>query len=106
MTAIPAQHVRGRLGQIPLMPELEEAVYALKRGDAVTVPVHFPAHYEVPFYQGRRRLLRVTLNDVKPYGFAPVLEDEMFVGPRSGAAIRTVDYTARQLDGMREVVNG
>lgn len=105
-TAIPPQRIRGRLGQIALVPELEEALYACERGQHLDVPVHFPAHYEVPYYQGKRRLMRVTLHDCKPFGFAPVLENEMFVGPRSGAALRTVDYTTRQLEGMEEIANG
>lgn len=104
-TAVPPQHVRGRLGQIPLMPELEEAIYNTDRGDNVTVPVHFPVHYEVPFYRGKRRLIRVAVNDVKPFGFAPVLEEEMLMGGLSKAAVRTVDFTTRQLDGMREVAS-
>lgn len=105
-TMIPPQFVRGRVGALPLVPELEEAVYGLERSKDVTVPVHFPAHYPITYYAGKRRLLRMTLIDTKPYGFAPVLEDEMFVGPRSGAALRTVDYTQLQLDGMREVARG
>jgi hypothetical protein len=102
-TAVPPQRVRGRLGQLALVPELEEAFYGLKRGATVTVPVHFPAHYAVPYYQGKRRLLRITLHDAKPNGWAPVLENEMLVGARSGNALRTTDYNARQLDGMREI---
>ena len=105
-TAVPPQFVRGRLGAIAMVPELEEAVYALTVSETLTVPVHFPVSYPVPYYQGKRRLIRVTLNDAKPHGFAPVLEDEMLVGPRSRGALRTVDYTTRQLDGMREVANG
>lgn len=104
-TAVPPQQLRGRLGQLALMPELEEAIYDLKRGETRIVPVHFPAHYEVPFYQGKRRLIRVTLNDVKPLTHPPILEDEILLGARSGAFLRTVDYTTRQLDGMREVAN-
>lgn len=100
--AIPPQRVRGRLGQIPLVIELEEAVYDLERGKDVIVPVHFPAHYPVPYYAGKRRLLRVTLHDTKPFGFPPTLEDELIAGLRSRAFLRSVDYTERQLNGMRE----
>lgn len=101
-TAVPPQFVRGRLGAIGLVPELEEAVYGMTRGETRTLPVHFPISYGVPYYQGKRRLIRVTLNDAKPNGWAPTLDEEMLVGPRSGAALRTVEYTTRQLDGMRE----
>lgn len=104
-TAVPAQHIRGRLGQIALAPELEEAVYALKRGDHATIAVHFPVHYEVPFYQGKRRLIRVTLNDVKQNCWAPILEDEILQGTHSGNGVRTVDFTTKQLDAIREISN-
>lgn len=103
-TAVPSQHVRGRLGTLPLMPELEEAIYGLDRGATTVVPVHFPVHYPVPGYAGSRRLIRVTLNDTKPNGWPPVLEDELFVGPHSGAYIRTTEYTGAQLQGMQERV--
>lgn len=104
-TAIPPQYVRGRLGSIPLMPELEEAVYELRVGESRIIPVHFPVHYEVAPYRGQRRLIRVTLNDCKQNGWAPVLEQEILKGARGGAAIRAVDYTARQLAGMQEVAS-
>lgn len=104
-TAVPPQHIRGRLGALKLMPELEEAIYGLGIGETRIVPVHFPMHYEASMYRGKRRLIRVTLNDAKPHGWAPVLEDEILAGARGGAAIRSVDYTTRQLDGMREVAN-
>lgn len=105
-TAVPPQHVRGRLGTLSLAPELEEVIYDLAVGEHRIVPVHFPVHYDVPFYRGRRRLIRVTLNDTKPLGWAPVLETEILRGTRSGGALRTTDYTSRQLDGMREIANG
>lgn len=103
-TGIPPQYVRGRLGALPLAPELEEAVYELKRGESKIVPVHFPAHYEVPFYRGKRRLIRVTLNDAKPLCWSPNLEDEVLRGVRAGSAMHARDYTQRQLTGM--VANG
>lgn len=104
-TAIPAQKLRGRLGQLMLVPELEEALYTIVRGEHADVAVHFPVHYEVPYYQGKRRLMRVTLHDCKPFTVAPVLESEMLVGAQSRGAIRTVDFTARQLAGMKEIAN-
>lgn len=99
-TAVPPQYVRGRLGALPLQPELEEAVYDLKRDEARIVAVHFPVHHEVPFYRGKRRLIRVTLNDCKPLGWAPTLSEEVRRGMRS------IDYTQQQLDGMVEIAHG
>ena len=101
-TAVPPQYVRGRLGAVALVPELEEAVCDMAQGETRTLPVHFPVSYPVPYYQGRRRLIRVTLNDVKPHSWAPVLDEEMIVRKQSGAAQRTLDYTERQVAAMQE----
>ena len=105
-TAVPPQYVRGRIGALLLAPELEEVVYDLKRGESRIVPVHFPVHYEIPFYRGKRRLIRVTLNDCKSHGFAPTLEDDVLRGTRSGAVQHERDYTPQQLTGIRETSNG
>jgi hypothetical protein len=97
---VPPQHLRGRLGALAIMPEIEEALYELKRGEDQVVPVHFPAHYPLPYFRGKRRLIRVSLVDVKPYCFAPVIDAELFVGERSGAAVDTTAMTREQLAGM------
>ena len=80
----PKQYVRGRISELNLQPEIEEAIHGMRRGQAKLVEVHFPAHYPFQPYRNSRRLIRVTLIDRKPYGFAPVLEDELWVGPSSG----------------------
>jgi len=80
----PKQYLRGRISELNLQPEIEEAIHGMRRGQAKLVEVHFPAHYAFQAYRNSRRLIRVTLIDRKPYGFAPVLEDELWVGPRSG----------------------
>jgi hypothetical protein len=105
-TMVQPQSVRGRLGTLPLVPELEEAVFGLKRGEEVVVPVHFDIGYSIPYYRGRRRLIRAALLDCKSLQYPPIVEDELFVGPRSGRAIRTVDYSEQQLAGMKEVAVG
>jgi len=78
------QYIRGCISRLGLQPELEEAVYGMRRGQAKLVEVHFPAHYAFPAYRNSRRLIRMTLIDRKPHRFAPVIEDELWVGPRSG----------------------
>jgi hypothetical protein len=98
--SVPRQHVRGRLGALALMPEVEEAIYAIQRGQSVVVPVHFPIHHPVAFLRNRRRLIRVTLVDTKPYGFSPVVEQELFVGARSGRWADTTTLTTEQLNAM------
>jgi hypothetical protein len=98
--SVPRQHVRGRLGALALMPEVEESIYAISRGQSVIIPVHFPIHHQVGFLRNRRRLIRVTLVDCKPYGFAPIVEQELFVGSRSGKWADTTTLTTEQLNAM------
>lgn len=97
------QHVRGRLGQIALMPELEEAVYDMTRGETRVVPVHFPQHHPLAPLRGRRRLIRTMLVDCKPLSWPPVLEDELYVGPKSGKAVDQTTLTDAQHIGIRQV---
>lgn len=92
-----APHItRGRLGQLALMPELEEAVYALERGSQRIVKVHCPVSHPMPFYRGRVRLFRITLLDCKPYGFPPVVDVELFPGSQSGAFLDQQSLTEPQ----------
>lgn len=105
LQGIPRQHVRGRLGQIALMPELEEAVHNMSRGETRIVPVHFPIHHPLQYFRGRRRLIRVTVVDIKPLSWPPVLDAELFVGPHSGRFADTTTLSAAQLAGMAEVAH-
>jgi len=101
--AMPRQHIRGRLGQVALMPELEEAVYGLSRNETRIVPVHFPAHHALPYFRGRRRLIRLTLVDTKKLCFPPILENELYLGPNSGRWVDHTTLTDAQHIGIREV---
>jgi hypothetical protein len=76
--------VRGRLGQIGMLPHIEEAVYNLKRGEKTIVKCPFPISSSVPFLRGRNRLIEVTLLDCKPPCYPPVAEDDIGVLPSSG----------------------
>lgn len=73
----PPTLVRGRLGAIKLLPQIEEAVTQLKRGEKKIVRVHFPVHYEVPFLRGRTRLMEITLLDCKANQAPPVVEEDL-----------------------------
>ena len=105
-SAIPRQHLRGRLGRLALIPELEEAVMGMTRGEQRVVPVHFPIHYGLAYFRGRRRLIRVTLVDCKPYQYAPVIDAELFVGPKSGRWVDTTTMSAEQMKMLEEVAHG
>lgn len=74
------QVVRGRLGVLSMMPELEEVVQDMKKGETRIVPLHGDVGHPLPFRRGARFLVRVTLHDHRPYGFPPVVEDEMYRG--------------------------
>jgi hypothetical protein len=94
---------RGRLGQLAMAPEIEEAVYELTRGERKVVRIHAPIHHPAPFLRGRTRLIEVTLLDCKPFSFPPVVEDELFVGPHSGAWIDRETLTDEQHESLAEV---
>lgn len=81
----PLVHVRGRLGALPLLPDLEEAVSSMTRGQQKIVKVRCPIHHPLGPMRGKVRLIEVTLVDIKRHGYAPVIEDDLTVRPLSGA---------------------
>lgn len=96
---VPPQPVRGRLGSLPLVPELEQAILGLQRGQEIIVPIHCPVHYPLPYMRGRRRLIRVQLIDCKPMGYPPILEEDLHI-TTSGAAMDLTTLTKPQLDAI------
>ena len=107
------QHVRGRLGQIAVLPEIETAIAGMTRGQTRTVSVHFPIHHPVPFLRGKTRLIEVWLIDTKPFQGPPVVDEELFISP-VGAVMDSASYSAEQVafseelaqEHTREVANG
>lgn len=83
----PVIQIRGRLGQIGMLPELEEAIHNLKRGEKTIAKTNFPISSPVGYLRGRQRLIEVTLLDCKPHGYPPVVEDDLNVGKNSGAYV-------------------
>jgi hypothetical protein len=98
----PTQFVRGRLGKLDLHPELEAAILGMQRGQTTIVAVHFDLSWPFAPHRGQRRLIRVTLIDHKPHGFAPVVEDEILTTP-GGAYVQTTNCSPELLDQMREI---
>ena len=90
------QLVRGRLGKIDMLPEIDAAVATMTRGETRTLSVHFPVHYPVPFLRGKTRLIEVWLIDCKPNSAAPVIDEELHFLP-SGAVIDPSGLTDDQL---------
>ena len=58
-------HVRGRMGQIKMLPEIEYDLMDLSVGESCISKLNFPLHYELERYSGQTKLVRLTLNDVK-----------------------------------------
>jgi hypothetical protein len=96
-----AKYVRGKFGALPLLPELEESLGALRRGDSTIVRVHYPAHYEMPILRGATRLFKVTLLDVKAFRFAPTIDAELFM---AGASRRFIDSTTLSLPQVHDML--
>jgi len=100
------QYLRGRLGSLPVLPEIEEAVYGLTRRDSMLVKVRFPAHYEVASMRGSTRIMRLTLLDCKPFAYAPVIEQELFVATQSKRYLDSVTLTPEQVGSLVGEING
>ena len=101
----PPQLVRGRLGKLGLHPELEQAVSEMESGTERIVPTHFGLDYPFPPYRGKRRLIRVRLIDHKPFGFPPVVDQEVFVN-NLGGWLDTTTITPELDEQVREVHAG
>lgn len=75
--------IRCRMGDGTLLPEVEGAVLSMRRGETKIVRVHFPVTMPMVNTQpggkplgGSVKLLQVDLVDCKPFGYAPVLDEE------------------------------
>jgi hypothetical protein len=104
----PAPHyLRGRLGALHVLPEIEEAVASLERREAALVKVRYPAHYPYAALRGQTRILRVRLLDAKRFRYAPVVDTELFIAQNSQRYIDSVTLTPEQVGTMvSEVSNG
>ena len=90
--------VRGRYGALPVLPQVEEALGGLKRGQSKTVKLHFPQHWPEARLRLQSLVARVTLYDYKPFGLPPVIDEEFFVGGHSGRMIDHSTHTSEQLE--------
>lgn len=92
------QWVRGRLGQLGVVPELEEAAAALAVRDERVVKVHFPLSYPLEPYRLRSFLFHVKLLDAKQYCQPPVVGRELLVGAKTNAIIDSTTLAPAQLE--------
>lgn len=63
---IERQHVRGVLGRLPLVADIEAAIPGLARGESRILSVVYPPWSAAQIMRGQRRLIQVTLVDWKP----------------------------------------
>lgn len=68
-------HLRGRLGEMKIIPSLEDALLGMKPGEDKFVKLHFPPWYEVQEYADKTRTIRVRIVDVKAFKQHPALEE-------------------------------
>jgi hypothetical protein len=59
-------HLRGRLGGLNILPEIEQDLLDLPVGEECITKLHFPSWYELEQYRGQTKLVRLRLLDVKP----------------------------------------
>jgi hypothetical protein len=59
------EHIRGVLGSLPVLGEIEDAVFSLERGEDRIVRVEFPAWWSVSEYRGKTKHVLLRLLDIK-----------------------------------------
>lgn len=60
------EFVRGRLGQLDVVAEIEAALREMSVGEERFVKVTFPADWPLPEYRGQTKILRVRLLSIRP----------------------------------------
>lgn len=70
--------IRGRLGSIQMLPELEAALIGMKRGGERSLRLTFPPWWPIEPMQGQSIHVLVELIDHRSYGFAPIVGDVAF----------------------------
>ena len=99
------QFQRGRLGQLPLPPEIEEKLYNLSPGDSALVKVFFPVHYLRKELANKSFIFRVTLFDAKPWALPPVIDQELFLGAASKRIIDPTSLTSNQVSEIADTAS-
>ena len=94
------QWVRGRLGSLGVVPELEEAIASLSVRDERVVKVHFPLSYPLAQYRNHSFLFHVRLLDAKAYSMPPEIGQELFTGVRTGVVIDPTALAPQQVDAV------
>jgi len=94
--------VRGRLGTLAVLPQIEEVIAGLSCGEAAIERIHFPAHHDYPPLRGLTRLAHIRLLDAKSWGVPPTIDLELAVGSASGAILDGTTLTEAQTAAVIE----
>jgi hypothetical protein len=62
-----SMHLRGRVGQIECVPELEVTMLDMKVGDDRLMQISFPYWYPIDVYRNQKRTVRVEMLDIRPH---------------------------------------
>ena len=95
------QWVRGRLGAMPLLPEVEALLARLPRRESALQALHFPTHWPLPPLAGQTRLCRVTMLDYKPFRLPPTVERELLLDSAANTLFDPVDHPLEALRAMQ-----
>ena len=102
MQHVGPQHVRGRLAQLPVLPEIAEALGSMAVGERRIVPLHYPGHYPYASLRFQRRLVALTLLDAKAFAFPPEIDRELLQGTQSMKTVDATTLTVEQLNSLLE----
>lgn len=72
------RNVRGRLGGLELLPEIEDTLLDMTPGEDRILNLKFPGYW--PANTGQQRMVQIELIDAKPLCFAPSLVDHVCRG--------------------------
>lgn len=61
------EHVRGRISNLHLLPEVEDALREMSVGEERIVRARFPAWSEIPHYRNQQKTFRVKLIDARTH---------------------------------------
>jgi FKBP-type peptidyl-prolyl cis-trans isomerase (trigger factor) len=102
MHTISKRYLRGKLGSLSTLPQIERRIGSMKRGESALLRVHFPAHYELETIRNQTRVMRISLLDCKRFRFAPVIEGELFYDPKT---LRYIDSTGMTESQVLELLD-
>lgn len=98
-------HIRCRIGDGMLLPEIETHLMGMQRGETKIARIHFP-NTTPPVgdiqLANQNRLIQIELLDCKPFGLPPVLADEFYVSVGGASVQDRTHLTAEQHVLMQE----